>query len=76
MAFFGELLSGAIKPEEISRALQPILKDAEANIAAALSTAIEGGLDRIRGAKMTNVITVVTTFELPAARAIPVKPEP
>lgn len=67
MAFWGEVLSGAIKPEAISKALQPILKDAEANVAAAVSTGIQSGLDRLSGAKIT------ITIDLPVAKAIPNK---
>lgn len=66
MGFLGEILSGAIKPEEISKALQPVLRDAEAAIAAAVSTAIEGGIDRLDGVQIT------ITVKFPVARATPI----
>lgn len=72
-SWLGNLLSGAIKPEEISKAIQPILKDAEATIAEGVSTAIHSGMDRASGVKMKNVITIETTFEFPPAKAIPVE---
>ncbi len=68
MSFLGEILNGAIKPEQISAAIAPLLKDAEGAIAEGVSTAIHSGIDRLNGAKIT------ITVEFPPAKAIPIEP--
>lgn len=65
MGLLGEQLHGAIKPEEIAKALQPLLKEFQANVAAAISTGLHSGLDRLNGAK------IIVTIELPPPKATP-----